>query len=303
METLPTSLPTQSEATAEITAALCKAITKFPEVKKERTAKVRSKKGEESSYSYKYADLSDILAAVNPALSEFGLALRWATSPSETGTVLTGFLMHVSGQWFSSSLRLPTYGDDQARGSGLSYNKRYLVGMLLPVAATEPDDDGQRAVKDADDQDETTAILERKRKEREEKQSGADFKSRCTPASTIPAQTVKQEESAIIKLKTEANKATQVVAGAEESVTTEADHTPIDDVPKHRVTLQLALEREKITVDQFMQYLTSPRPTQNKGNIRPKGFTWDKIDATLATTLMKPENWKWVCKFGKDGTL
>ena len=290
---IETVLPTQSSSIGKITDALCKALPDIPEIKKEKTARVRSKKGEESSYTYKYADLSDILAAVIPVLAKHGMMLRWPCTPVEGGTKMTCILSHVSGEWVSSTLTLPAYTDDQSRGSGLSYNKRYLLGTLLPVAATEADDDGQRAAQDAAEKDETAAILERKRKEREELQKTDSFKKRCKPVeatTAVPSGDNEKELAAAGLAPTQA-----------EPETKPEDKTPIDDVPPHLVKLQHALEKEGITVAKFMEYVTSPRPKQNKGAIRVKGFEFGSIDATLCATLLKTENWNWIVKFAKEG--
>ena len=270
---------TRSETIAEITKALCAAVPKFTEIQKAKTAHT-------PKYSYAYADLSDILASVNPVLSANGLILRWVSEPGERGTLLTGILTHTSGEWFSSSLMLPNYSDDQARGSGLSYNKRYLVGMLLPIAATEPDDDGHRAAQDSEAKVDTDAILEQKRRERLEK----GYKDgRLTPVKTIE----QKPETA-----PQAPSATPVPAPEPEPAS-----TPIDEVPAHLVSLQHKLEKDGVTVKQFMAYLTSPRPAQNKGAVRPAGFEFNKIDVNLANTLTQAASWRWVLKYAKEGVL
>lgn len=127
----------------KLAEALAAAQAKFPAISKERTARVESRKGEGSSYSYHYADLSDVLAAVRPHLAEHGLAIlqpmAWSGSPW-----LVTRLIHSSGQWIESVYRLTEYERPQDMGSAITYARRYAITALLGIAAEE-DDDGARA--------------------------------------------------------------------------------------------------------------------------------------------------------------
>lgn len=133
----------QSQVIIEVATALAKAQGKFPPIPKSKTATVRSAKGD---YSYNYADISDVLAAVRPVLSSEGLALLQAVETSEQGRMqLKTMLVHgASGQFIGSVITLRSGGGPQDLGSELSYNRRYSATALLGVAAEE-DDDGSRA--------------------------------------------------------------------------------------------------------------------------------------------------------------
>ena len=133
----------QSPTLGKLAGALAAAQAKFQPIQKDRTANVESKKGEASSYSYAYADLADVLAAVRPALAENGLAIMqpivWNGSPW-----LVTRLHHSSDEWIEGCYKLGEYERPQDFGSAITYARRYTLTALLGIAAEE-DDDGQRA--------------------------------------------------------------------------------------------------------------------------------------------------------------
>lgn len=132
-----------SQTMGKLAGALASAQAEFPAISKERTANVQSRKGEESSYSYAYADLADVLSAVRPHLAKNGLAIMqpmtWDVSPR-----LITRLVHSSGEWIESEYRLAEYERPQDMGSAITYARRYALTALLGIAAEE-DDDGARA--------------------------------------------------------------------------------------------------------------------------------------------------------------
>lgn len=107
---------------------------------KNRTATVRgkSKDGSPISYSYKYADLSDVIEAVRSALSKNGLAFIQTLS----GEQLVTLLLHSSGQSLKNAVPLVIAQGTgpQAMGSSLTYSRRYGLTALLGVVAEEDDD-------------------------------------------------------------------------------------------------------------------------------------------------------------------
>jgi len=140
-----------SPSLCALAEALALAQGEFPAIEKERTAKVESKKGEASSYSYSYADLADILAAVRKPLSSHGLAVVQpiAWTPQGQPWLITR-LLHSSGEWLESLYRLVEYERPQDMGSAITYARRYALTALLGIAAEE-DDDGQAAQRGATD--------------------------------------------------------------------------------------------------------------------------------------------------------
>lgn len=124
--------------------ALARVQAQLPSIGKDKTAQVRSEKG---NYSYTYADLASVQHAVFPLLSEQGLA--WITRPTfdDAGRyVLAYTLAHgPSGEREDGSYPLPdpTRGTPQQIGSAITYGRRYCLSAVVGVA-TE-DDDGKAA--------------------------------------------------------------------------------------------------------------------------------------------------------------
>ena len=122
--------------------ALAAAQGEFPAVVKDRKATVKSDKG---NYSYSYANLADVLAAVRPVLSGHGIAILQHLAPNGGGIMLHTELRGY-GEVLGSSMPV-TAGPaaPQALGSALSYYRRYALMALVGVAAEEDDDDGKAA--------------------------------------------------------------------------------------------------------------------------------------------------------------
>ncbi len=128
--------------TGKIALALAKAQKAFKTVPKNRVAKVPTKAG--GQYSYKYADLADVIDAVRDALSANELAFTQGVEGDNLVTVL----VHSSGERLYNSVPMVSPGamtGPQAVGSSLTYSRRYGLTALLGVVAEE-DDDGQVAI-------------------------------------------------------------------------------------------------------------------------------------------------------------
>src|SRR5690349_21124133 len=115
-------------------AALAAAQAEYPEVPKRRTAKVKTqtKDGRWVDYSYKYADLSDIMAALRPVLAKNGLSILHRTDALDNGKVrLTGILAHSSGQIIEAHMDLSAFPAEgkavQTWGGNLTYARRYTL--------------------------------------------------------------------------------------------------------------------------------------------------------------------------------
>jgi hypothetical protein len=131
-----------SEETGALWRAFAKAQANFAEVKKTRAMIVRGE------VRYHYANLSDVVNAVMPALKEAGFVCTHIAR----GNRLHVRLVHVeSEQWIEGVLPFvaPTVNGPegvQALGSLLTYLRRYLLSMLLGVVAVDDDDDGAEAM-------------------------------------------------------------------------------------------------------------------------------------------------------------
>lgn len=129
----------------KLVAALAKARKQFKAFTKDKTASIQSKKGDGSSYAYKYGDLADLFDATTDALSDHGITLVQAPHAHEAGgLMLVSILAHESGQFFRSEFPLHAFNTPQEIGSELTYFKRYSAGSMLGIQA-ETDDDGAAA--------------------------------------------------------------------------------------------------------------------------------------------------------------
>lgn len=114
----------------------------MPVVGKDQTATVPMKSG--GKYSYRYADLADIIRAATPHLTAHGLAFTAHPQVTESGQLLlTGMLHHTSGQTLDGSLPLSGHTPQEV-GSAITYARRYLLGCLTGIV-TDEDDDGATA--------------------------------------------------------------------------------------------------------------------------------------------------------------
>jgi hypothetical protein len=74
-----------------------------------------------------------------PLLAKHGLSFVTLPGPG----ILTGLLLHASGQSLTASLPIGG-GSPQQVGSSLTYMRRYLLGCMTGIV-TDDDDDGQLA--------------------------------------------------------------------------------------------------------------------------------------------------------------
>ncbi len=129
-----------SEHLDQLVPALVAAQAEFPTVTKGKVARVSTKNGGE--YSYRYADLPDILTALQPTLAKHGLAVVGLPDTTADGKpALTTRLLHTSGQWLEGSVELHLSQDTpQGQGSAITYARRYGFCGVLNIAADEDDD-------------------------------------------------------------------------------------------------------------------------------------------------------------------
>ncbi|WQY99842.1 ERF superfamily protein [Microbacterium phage MO526] len=118
----------------------------LPSVRKGNTAKVNSDKG---SYSYDYADLTDVSEIVLPALAAVGLAWHTGLDTDDNGNVVvTWELIHgASGTGRQGRLPAGRAGANwQSLGSAITYARRYALTAATGVAPGGDDDDAQAHV-------------------------------------------------------------------------------------------------------------------------------------------------------------
>jgi hypothetical protein len=132
---------------SDLAAALAAVQANLPAIAKAETAKVETKGG--GSYSYSYANLTDISAEILPLLARHGLAFACLPTVNDAGTfVLSYRLLHTAGESLEGEYPLVAQGGPQAQGSSITYARRYVLCALTGVAPD--DDDGQAAQRAAE---------------------------------------------------------------------------------------------------------------------------------------------------------
>lgn len=130
--------------------ALTLAQSEFPAIPKTREATISTDKG---TYTYKYADLNDVLGAVRRILNKHGILLTQRIIMGENGLIIMTEL-HLGQEILHSEWPLALQNMPQRTGANLSYYRRYALTALLGIAAEETTDevaDGEadKAVKKA----------------------------------------------------------------------------------------------------------------------------------------------------------
>jgi hypothetical protein len=122
-----------SELVNELASALAKARLGFEEVG-------ANKKGMDKNW----ADLPYVLGKVNHGLAVNGLSfVQYTTIEDDSSTILVTKLMHASGQWICSRLRLILGDTDKGNDRSLQINKRMQALALLGIWPLEDKlDDG-----------------------------------------------------------------------------------------------------------------------------------------------------------------
>ena len=98
-------------------------------------------------YKSSYADINSCIEACMPALNKHGLSISQGNRfCATTGYYITTMLLHESGQWLKSEIRIPLTNkkDAQEIGSACTYGRRY--GLTSMVGLAQVDDDGNSTV-------------------------------------------------------------------------------------------------------------------------------------------------------------
>lgn len=135
---LPESPPETLEAALAVAQGL------FPLIPKLHHARIEMKSG--GTFEYDYADLGDIVEAVQPILAACGLSVSHGLGFTKNGVdFLRTKLLHVSGKKLKSRMRLTlNQQNPQSNGSLLTYYRRYAMCAILNIVS-DKDDDGALA--------------------------------------------------------------------------------------------------------------------------------------------------------------
>lgn len=132
-------IPYRSEEINELATALAKAQADF---------EVAGLNKNNPFFKSRYADLMAVVTAARPSLCKHGLSVTQNIISHVNGeTILHTILMHSSGQWLESRMRvLPPKNDVQSMSSYITYLKRVSYSSLIGVVTGDEDDDGESAV-------------------------------------------------------------------------------------------------------------------------------------------------------------
>lgn len=126
-----------SESIGKLAEALAKAQGQIENAKK---------KSANPFFKSRYADLAECLISVKMPLKENGLSFVQCPGFDGKAVSVTTTLLHTSGEWISSELKLaPTKTDPQSVGSAITYARRYSLCAM--VGLSQEDDDGNRISK------------------------------------------------------------------------------------------------------------------------------------------------------------
>lgn len=101
-----------------------------------------------STHNSKYATYEDIEKKVRPIYTQFGFSISYTSKTIDNRTFYHATLRHVKGFTLEAEMDLKDESSGsknvvQAKGSSMSYAKRYLLCMLLNIVTTDEDDDGK----------------------------------------------------------------------------------------------------------------------------------------------------------------
>ena len=135
----------KKEARKSFLDALSKFQTMVPELKKSKTAKINSQKG---NFTYKYADLGSITKAIKNALNDCGLSYRWEFDESNEKMKVTCLISHRDGHTETTSMEggrdsSGAKNDIQQKGSTHTYLQRYTLIGALGLSTADEDNDGK----------------------------------------------------------------------------------------------------------------------------------------------------------------
>ncbi len=136
---------TETNPAAALYAALAAAQGEFMAIEKNRNVTIKPR--EAPAYSFRYADLEEVISKTRPALTKHKLALFQSLDVSGNDARLVCTLAHADGATVQSAISIPhphSMKEPKQFGALVSYYRRYMVTSILGVAADDDlDEDGQ----------------------------------------------------------------------------------------------------------------------------------------------------------------
>lgn len=136
----------ERDARAEYLAAMAAFQRECPEIPKDKTAQIITKKG--GKYNYSYSPLETIVRTIQPHLERNGLAFRWTTERSERDGELNVVCIsyHVGGHEERATFPVPTdteayMSGAQKNGAALTYGRRQSLVAVFGLVTADDDPD------------------------------------------------------------------------------------------------------------------------------------------------------------------
>ena len=128
------------QAAERFAAAVAAFQAECPTVQKTRTS------GGEGKFSYKFADLSDVMKVAAPILARHGIMVSFGTKPANNGlavevTCRVRVGTHVEETVIEVPIPDMRVSDAQKYGAAISYAKRYGVCAALNIVIADEDND------------------------------------------------------------------------------------------------------------------------------------------------------------------
>jgi hypothetical protein len=119
-----------------------------PVVDHDQQANVKSRKGDDASYSYTFASLPHIVKTIKPLLKECGLSYSFDSKVEKGMITVTCTIHHVLGHKRTSTFEAaasgaPGMSDIQRYASTITYGQRYALKLGLGLMTVDTDDDGR----------------------------------------------------------------------------------------------------------------------------------------------------------------
>lgn len=118
-----------------------------PRITKDSTAKITSRRTGQS-FSYRFASLDEILAAIRPTLATHGLSVTWRSRTESKHVSTSCRVSHVLGHSEDGGeVSIPIQDSDnpaQAVGIATTYSRRYAMNNALGIAPEDDDDAGEQ---------------------------------------------------------------------------------------------------------------------------------------------------------------
>jgi len=121
----------KSPEIGKLAEALAKAQSELEGAKKEST---------NPFFKSSYADLHAVIKSAFPYLSKYGLSVSQGNEIIPGAVCVTTTLMHSSGQWLRSKVKLPLNKvDAQGVGAAITYGRRYGLSAIVGIAQYDDD--------------------------------------------------------------------------------------------------------------------------------------------------------------------